>query len=320
MSICPSWIIIINSIEVITCTDIIEKIFFILIKGKLFMLKKIISGGQTGADQAALDSAIKFNIEHGGWVPKGRKTEQGALPAKYKMDEMKTSDYPSRTRQNIIDSDATLIIAAGNLSGGTLLTKNFATEMDKPYCHIDFISMDDFEAAMIVHSFIVDNYIEILNVAGPRLSSDPTIYDETRTIIESMIYMIELASEKGMGKIEYVSSGKDRSSTPKTMNDAIKQISSRLTLKTRAKIASLNISYIASLYFELSDYIMDKFIFEADNTILFEQFIKDKEVKISNKEKFVESNSIIKAGDFSMEIVKELKRFLEKDHILRVVK
>ncbi|MCK5542927.1 MAG: hypothetical protein KAI40_09555, partial [Desulfobacterales bacterium] len=83
----------------------------------MLMLKKIISGGQTGADQAALDSAIKFNIEHGGWVPKGRKTEHGVLSAKYKMDEMKTEDYRARTHQNIIDSDATLIIAGGNLTG-----------------------------------------------------------------------------------------------------------------------------------------------------------------------------------------------------------
>ncbi|MCP3899231.1 MAG: hypothetical protein GY707_05915 [Desulfobacteraceae bacterium] len=284
------------------------------------MLKKIISGGQTGADQAALDSAIKFNIEHGGWVPKGRKTEHGILSSIYKMDEMKTTAYPARTRQNIIDSDATLIISGGNLTGGTLLTKNLAKEIDKPYCYIDFIAMDDFEAAMIVHSFIVDNNVEILNVAGPRLSSDPAIYDGTRSIVEAMIYMVELASEKGIERVEYVLPDIEDASTPKTMDDAIKQLSSRLTLKTKTKIAILNDTHIASLYFELSDYIMDKFIFEADNTILFEQYVKERGDKSLKNGKFVESNSIIKAGDFSMKIVKELKSFLEQDHILRVVK
>lgn len=284
------------------------------------MLKKIISGGQTGADQAALDSAIKFNIEHGGWIPKGRKTENGILSAKYKMDEMNTTDYPARTRQNIIDSDATLIIAGDNLTGGSLLTKKLVKEIGKPYCHIDFISMDDFEAAMVVNSFIIDNDVEILNVAGPRISSDPAIYDGVRTIVETMIYMIELSDEKGIEKVEYISSDKETTSTPKIMDDATKQLSSMFTLKTKTKIATLNDSHIASLYFELSDYIMDKFIFRADNTILFEQYVKKKDKEFINGGDFVESNSIVKAGDFSMEIVKELKKLLEQDHVLRVVK
>jgi hypothetical protein len=284
------------------------------------MLEKIISGGQTGADQAALDSAIKFNIKHGGWVPKGRKTEHGILSARYKMDEMKTANYPARTRQNIIDSDATLIIAGGKLTGGSLLTKNLAKEMDKPYCHIDFILMDDFEAAMIAHSFIVDNEVEILNIAGPRISSDPVIYDGTRTIVEAMIYMIELSDEKGIEKLEYVLFDSDAASTPETMYDAVNQLASNLTLKTKTQIASLNNSFIASLYFELSDYIMDKFIFDADNTILFEQYVKDREEEFFYEEDFIESNSVIKAGDFAMAIVKELKKFLEQDYLLRVIK
>ena len=283
------------------------------------MLRKIISGGQTGADQAALDSAIKFNIEHGGWVPKGRKTEYGPLLPKYKMDEMKTADYPARTKQNIIDSDATLIISGGNLTSGTLLTKNLVKKIDKPYCHIDFLAMDDFEAAMVVHSFIVDNEVEVLNVAGPRLSSDPAIYDGVRTIIEAMIYMVELTLENGIEKIEYASLLKETTNTPKTMNDAVVLLASRLTLKTKAQIASLDDSKIASLYFEFSDYIMDKFIFESDNTLLFEQYVSNKKEMLNCKGDCIEPNYIIKAGDFAMEIVKELKKFLEKDHLLRVI-
>ena len=79
------------------------------------MIKKIISGGQTGADQAALDVAIESGIPHGGWIPKGRKTENGRLPDKYQLKEMATSSYPKRTEQNIIDSHGTLIISNGKL-------------------------------------------------------------------------------------------------------------------------------------------------------------------------------------------------------------
>ncbi len=85
------------------------------------MLKKIISGGQTGADQAALDAAIKLGIPHGGWIPKGRSTENGKLPDKYKLKEMPTKSYPNRTEQNVIDSDGTLIITHGKLTGGSNL-------------------------------------------------------------------------------------------------------------------------------------------------------------------------------------------------------
>lgn len=101
------------------------------------MIKKIISGGQTGVDQGALDGAIHCSITHGGWIPAGRKTECGPLPEKYNMQEMKSSFYPDRTRQNIIDSDATLIISRGSLSGGTALTYKIAKELGKPLCHVD---------------------------------------------------------------------------------------------------------------------------------------------------------------------------------------
>jgi predicted Rossmann-fold nucleotide-binding protein len=69
------------------------------------MLTKIISGGQTGADQAALDAAIELGIPHGGWIPKGRLTEAGPLPEKYNLTEMPTKDYLKRTKQNVADSD-----------------------------------------------------------------------------------------------------------------------------------------------------------------------------------------------------------------------
>jgi hypothetical protein len=86
------------------------------------MIKKIISGGQTGADQAALDAAIKWDIPHGGWVPKGRRTESGPLSNRYQLKEMPTDSYPSRTEQNVIDSDGTLIITHGELTGGSEYT------------------------------------------------------------------------------------------------------------------------------------------------------------------------------------------------------
>ncbi len=92
------------------------------------MIKKIISGGQTGADMAALDVAIELGIPHGGWIPKGRKAEDGTLSDKYLLQETKTINYPQRTELNIVDSDGTLIISHGKLTGGSSLTQKVASK------------------------------------------------------------------------------------------------------------------------------------------------------------------------------------------------
>ncbi len=108
------------------------------------MIEKIISGGQTGADRAALDVAIKLGIPHGGWIPKCRPTENGRLPDKYKLKEMPNKSYPKRTEQNVIDSDGALIITHGKLTGVSKLTqkhvKNYFYKKIKKIKKISFLS------------------------------------------------------------------------------------------------------------------------------------------------------------------------------------
>lgn len=100
-------------------------------------ITKIVSGGQTGADVAGLDAAIKLSIPHGGWIPKGRLTEEGALPEKYLLQEMPTASYPKRTAQNVIDSDGTVIFTHGALTGGSALTRKKALQYCKPALLLD---------------------------------------------------------------------------------------------------------------------------------------------------------------------------------------
>jgi len=108
----------------------------------MIAINKIISGGQTGADRAALDFAIAYGIPHGGWCPKGRKTEDGAIPLRYQLSEMATGDYLKRTKQNIADSDATLILNIGELDGGTKRTVDFAQQLKKPFKAVQLDSSD----------------------------------------------------------------------------------------------------------------------------------------------------------------------------------
>ena len=151
------------------------------------MVTKIISGGQTGADQAALDVAIQHNIPHGGWLPKGRLTEAGPLPEQYQLKEMPTDSYPKRTEQNVMDSDGTLIVSHGEISGGTALTQKLAIQHGKPWLHVDMSKLSVDSAAKQLREWIDGNDIDVLNVAGAKASKDPEIYQETVAVLAAAL-------------------------------------------------------------------------------------------------------------------------------------
>lgn len=150
------------------------------------MIQKIISGGQTGADRAALDFAIKHKIAHGGWVPKGRKAEDGTIPHKYHLMEMPPGEYSTRTQKNILDSDGTLIISHGILTGGSALTEELAKLYRKPWIHIDLEATPYPKAASMIREWIRHNHIKVMNVAGARASKDPKIYQAVTELLEAV--------------------------------------------------------------------------------------------------------------------------------------
>lgn len=142
----------------------------------MIAINKIISGGQTGADRAALDFAIAHGIPHGGWCPKGRKAEDGAIPLRYKLNEMATGDYLKRTRQNIADSHATLILNIGELDGGTKRTVSFAQQLNKPFKIVQLDSGDQKYTVEQIREWLRTACSGSLNVAGPRESKRPGVY------------------------------------------------------------------------------------------------------------------------------------------------
>jgi len=157
------------------------------------MVNKIISGGQTGADRAALDVAIKLGISHGGWIPKGRLTENGMLDDKYHLKEMETANYNKRTEQNVIDSAGTLIISHGKLTGGSDHTRDMVLRHGRPWLHIDLNKTESFQAAKQIRSWLAEHKIEVLNVAGPRASKDSAIYQATVDILETAFCQDDLS-------------------------------------------------------------------------------------------------------------------------------
>lgn len=144
----------------------------------------ITSGGQTGADRAALDFAIEHGYTHGGWAPSGREAEDGVIPLKYQLTELADGGYRQRNKRNVQDSDGTLIVNLGELDGGTLTTQGFAQRLGKPYLLAPLDAGTLQETATVVLGWIRQNSIARLNIAGPRESKRPGIYRMTYELLE----------------------------------------------------------------------------------------------------------------------------------------
>ena len=138
---------------------------------------KIISGGQTGVDRAALDVALTHGIEAGGWCPAGRFDEFGRIPDQYPVQELAVGGFTERTLQNVKDSDGTVIIYPGKLGGGTEQTVCFCRELQRPHQIIDASKISAEDAANLIAGFLRKHKVDILNVAGPRQSEWAEGYD-----------------------------------------------------------------------------------------------------------------------------------------------
>jgi hypothetical protein len=263
------------------------------------MLKKIISGGQTGADRAALDAAINVGLSHGGWIPKGRLTEHGPLPEKYNLQEMPTASYPKRTEQNVIDSDGTLIMSQGNLTGGSLLTQELAEKHKKPCLQIDFSEEIIYGAAVHVDDWTQEHGIEVLNVAGPRASKDPKIYAKVLKVLEIVYHMQSSAVQSRVAR---------QMGLAKTVSEAVELLLSQLPLKDRTEIASMDEEDLVDLHFSLGAYIRNEFGLWFGNRQLLDDC------------RTVSMDQYLHPDQASSVIIRELWKRLRKTHRLRAIK
>jgi hypothetical protein len=145
---------------------------------------RIVSGGQTGVDRGALDAAIELRVPHGGWCPRGRRAEDGTIPARYQLRETRSGRYAVRTRQNVLDSSGTLILCRGPLTGGTALTHRLAAKYGKPCLVVDLTGVVDL---CQLRDWLVEQQLEVLNVAGPRESTSPGIAEQARRLLVQLL-------------------------------------------------------------------------------------------------------------------------------------
>lgn len=144
---------------------------------------KIVSGGQTGVDRAALDTAIRLGIPHGGWCPHGRRAEDGRLDKRYLLTETPGDDYLQRTEWNVRDSDATLILTCGPVEGGTAATRDYCRHWNKP---LQLVDLSDSPEAEITRQWLTDNAVRVINIAGPRASKQSKSYELAMHYLEQV--------------------------------------------------------------------------------------------------------------------------------------
>ncbi len=214
-------------------------------------IKKIISGGQTGADQAALDVAIKLGIPHGGWIPKNRKAGDGIIPEKYQLNEMPFTSHTGRTEKNVLESDATLIISYGELTGGPALTRKLAMKNGRNWLHVDLNMTPAVQAVSIISSWIRLNEINILNVTGPRAIKEPKIYQDTMNLLEKALCVNLIKDNVD----EFLAS---QAHSSQIGRDVVNQIVSELSLKQKVIIANLMIDEIETLQYAIDLYISSR--------------------------------------------------------------
>jgi hypothetical protein len=256
------------------------------------MIEKIVSGGQTGADQGALDAAIEYGIPHAGWVPKGRRTEKGRLPQRYHLKEATTIDYEQRTELNVIDSDGTVIFTHGNLIGGSALTQQLAKKHRRPCLHIDLNEITAYKAVVIIRSWIEVRGIKILNVAGSRASEDPALYGAVKDILKSVLYPPPERISQHL---------------PRTVTEAVERLISELPLKEKTSLARMGEHDLPVLDSSLGKYISGQFGLRSGNPDLMTS------CRLLSKERGLSGDGA------SAVIIKELWKRLQETHKLRVV-
>jgi len=274
------------------------------------MLKKIISGGQVGADQAALDAAIKYNFPHGGWIQKGRKTQSGTLPDKYHLKEMFVSGFKERIEENVIKSDGTVIISHGNLTGGADYSQKMTEKHNRPCLHIDLSRTPAFMASSEINTWIIENDIEIMNVTGSRASEDSDIYKDTVYIIEGAILLGLVNAKSGEHLTDY--NRKELLDKlpipPKTVEEAVDRLISDLDLEARVKIANMDLDDLVNLHSNLHIYFKNAFGVWSGNKELLADC------------RSISNEPIYNEDDATVVLIGVLWQKLHETHKLKIVK
>ena len=156
------------------------------------IFSRILSGGQTGVNRAALDVAIELGIPCGGWCPRGRRAEDGPIDPKYPLRETKSQEYQFQTEANVIEAEGTLILTMGKLTEGAAFAAQVALKYRKPHLIVD---LNKKVKPNVVLNWAAAHKIRAVNIAGPKESKKPGIYEKAKQFLQTV-----LVGEKKEGK------------------------------------------------------------------------------------------------------------------------
>lgn len=274
------------------------------------MIKKIISGGRTEADQAALDAAIKMGISHGGWIPRGRATETGTLPEKYHLQEMDTEDPVECIRRNVKESKGTLIIFHGKLTGDLYQAERETLKHKHQLLGVDLNQTIAFQAASLVNDWIQLRRIDVLYVIGPGAPAFPHIGKHTMLLIERTLILdlMNVPSDRAITDYSMKNYLEKLPVLPKTINEAVERLISELALKDKVIIANMTYGELVDLNSNLGAYIRNSFRLWYERSELMKSC------------RFVSKDKQLSADGASLAIINALWERLRKTHKLKVVK
>lgn len=274
------------------------------------MLKKIISGGQTSADRAALDAAIKLGIAHGGWIPIGRTTETGTLPENYNLQEMHTDDYSKCIEQNVKDSKGTLIIFYGKLTGDLYRAERETLKHKHQLLGVDLNQTIAFHAASLVNDWIQLRYIDILYVVGPSTTVNPNAGKHTKIMLERALIsdLMNVPSQRAIADYSKKELLEKPLVLPKTIHEAVERLIAEMALKDKVVIANMTYDELVDLNSNFGAYIRNAFRLWSGNHELMESC------------RFVSKNKKLNVDEASFAIIDALWEKLRKTHKLKVIK
>lgn len=270
------------------------------------MIRKILSGGQTGVDRAALDVALKLGIPHGGWVPRGRRAEDGPLPPHYRLQETESEEYAERTARNVQEADGTLILSRGSLTGGSELTRQLARRFQRPCLHVDLARTGALRAARRILDWIRRHEVRVLNVAGPRASKDPQIYDLASGLLEAVLSLDGPSAGSPAKGRKFAAAA--ATPPPATVREAVAALSATLPLKDRVRIANMAEKELPALKAGLGERVILRFGLEGENEPLLRSC------------RFTARRPVKDADDAARIILRSLWLSLRRTHPLRRVK
>lgn len=267
------------------------------------MIRRIISNGQTGVSRAALDVAIEMEMEHGGWVPDGKRAGDGTLPERYTMKAMTAGNLSACNERNILDSDGTLLLSYGPKGEEYSELLACAIKYHKPHLHMDLSTRNAFQTAKEISAWIARNHIKTLNVAGPDDDEAHSVYKDAEKLLKTLLHFD--AMDMVIVPETHEPPPPD---APRTVNEAVDRLASELPFKDRVRIANMKWQELSMLQSTLGRYIRDKFGLWSGNEELMKSC------------RFAAKKLNLREDDASATIIRRLWIRLKEIHTFKVIK